>query len=71
MALHEATALERRVPGTSDLRVFTAELIGGGRHRVDRTRQWLRVVREPASGRPALQALLIADPATERRTPWL
>jgi hypothetical protein len=69
VALHEARTLERRVPGESDLRIFTAELVRGGRHRVDSTRQWLRVVREPASGRPALRALLIADPATERRTP--
>ena len=70
MALRDAPVLERRVPGASDLRIFTAEVIRAGRHRVDRTRRCLRVVRDPASDRPVLRALF-ADPAHDRKTPWL
>lgn len=59
-------ALERRVPGETDLRIFTGELLQEGRHRADRTRLWLRVVREPISGRPALRLLVLARPLTPR-----
>ena len=59
-------ALERRVPGETNLRIFTGELISGGRHQVDRTRVWLRVVREPISGRPSLRILVLARPMTTR-----
>lgn len=60
------TRLDRRVPGETDLRVFTSELLTGGRHRVDRTRLWLRVVREPGSGRPGPRVLLFARPRRSR-----
>jgi hypothetical protein len=50
--------LVRREPGETDLTIFTAALPRVGRHRVDSRGEWLRVVREPASGSVVLRALL-------------
>ena len=58
-----ATApLERRVPGQSDLSVFTTAPPRVGKHRPDRRRPRLFVVRDRVTGRPALRAatLLLA-----------
>jgi hypothetical protein len=46
--------LTQRTPGETDLRIFTAEVIPAGRHRVDPRRPGLRVVRNRQTGRPAL-----------------
>lgn len=59
-------ALERRIPGETDLRIFTSEVVREGRHRVDRTRVWLRVVREPITGCPSLRLLVLARPLRTR-----
>ena len=47
-------ALAQRTPGETDLRIFTAEVIPAGRHRVDPRRPGLRVVRNRRTGWPAL-----------------
>lgn len=47
--------LERRVPGETDLSVFTTEVARAGRHRPDPFR--LRVVRDGPDGPPLLRAL--------------
>ena len=51
--------LERRTPGSTDLRIFTTEPIPPGRHRIDRRRQRLRVVRDRLTGRPVLRAAIL------------
>jgi hypothetical protein len=51
--------LERRTPGETDLSVFTTTPEPTSRHRVDQSRTWLRVVRDPESGRPALQSVVL------------
>jgi hypothetical protein len=47
--------LERRIPGDTDLRIFTPEVIPAGRHRVDPRRPGPRVSRHPRTGHPTLQ----------------
>jgi hypothetical protein len=47
--------LERRIPGETDLSVFTTAAERVGRHRPDPYR--LRVVRDGPNGRPLLRAL--------------
>jgi hypothetical protein len=47
--------LERRVPGETDLSVFTTAVARAGRHRPDPFR--LRVVRDGPDGRTLLRAL--------------
>jgi len=56
---HWPPPLERRTPGQTDLRVFTMAPEPTSRHRVDRSRTWLRVVRDPESGRPALRSIVL------------
>ena len=56
----EADGLEQRVPGESDLRVFTTEVLPAGRHRPDGTRRRLRVVRDPATAHPVLRLAALA-----------
>jgi hypothetical protein len=51
--------LERRTPGETDLSVFTTAPEPASRHRIDRSRTWLRVVRDPVSGRPALRSVAL------------
>jgi hypothetical protein len=51
--------LERRVPGETDLSVFTTAVDPAGRHRPDPFR--LRVVRYSPDGRPLLRALASPD----------
>ena len=51
-------SLAQRTPGETDLRIFTAEVIPAGRHRVDPRRPGLRVVRSPRTGRAALRTSL-------------
>ena len=46
--------LERRVPGATDLRIFTTELIPAGKHRLDRRRP--RLGRDGHTGRPILSS---------------
>jgi hypothetical protein len=46
--------LGKRVPGETDLRIFTTELGPVGRHRLDGRRPRLRVRRDLLSGRPVL-----------------
>lgn len=46
--------LDRRVPGSTDLSVFTTAPPRAGRHRPDRSRLRLRVVRDRVTGRPTL-----------------
>lgn len=58
---HLRAPLDRRTPGETDLSAFTLAGPRPARHRVDTRRAWLRVVREPATGRPALRALVLAD----------
>ena len=48
-------SLERRVPGETDISVFTTEVARVGRHRPDTFR--LRVVRDGPDGPPLLRAL--------------
>jgi hypothetical protein len=55
-----APELERRTPGETDLRVFTAELIPPGRHRLDRTRPRPRMGRDRLTGRPVLRLTVLA-----------
>lgn len=55
-------ALERRVPGETDLSVFTTAVHRAGLHRPDPFR--LRVVRDGPEGPPLLRAL--ASPAGRR-----
>jgi hypothetical protein len=50
--------LAQRTPGETDLRIFTAEVVPAGRHRVDPRRPGLRVVRNRQTGRAALRASL-------------
>jgi len=50
--------LSQRTPGETDLRIFTAEVIPAGRHRVDPRRPGLRVVCNRRSGRAALRTSL-------------
>jgi hypothetical protein len=52
--------LAQRTPGETDLRIFTAEVIPAGRHRVDPRRPGLRVVRNRRTGRAALRTSLPA-----------
>jgi hypothetical protein len=47
--------LDRRVPGETDLSVFTTAIQRAGRHRPDPSRH--RVVRDGPDGRPLLRAL--------------
>ena len=61
-----APPLQRRVPGETDLSVFTMAPSRVGRHRMDRSRRWLRVVRDPDTGRPDLRAVVFA-PGTDAR----
>lgn len=49
--------LERRTPGQTDLRVFTAEVMPAGKHRVERSRPRPRVVRDRLTGRPMLRVV--------------
>lgn len=51
--------LERRVPGETDISVFTTEVARAGRHRPDPFR--LRVVRDGPDGPPLLRALASPD----------
>jgi len=51
--------LERRTPGQTDLSVFTTAPEPVSRHRIDRSRTWLRVIRDPESGRPALRSVVL------------
>jgi len=44
--------LERRVPGETDLRIFTTEPIPAGKHRLERGRLRLRVLRDRLGGGP-------------------
>jgi hypothetical protein len=53
-----APSLERRTPNETDLSVFTMAPEPTSRHRIDRSRTWLRVVRDPESGRPALRPVV-------------
>ena len=53
-----APGLERRTPGETDLRVFTTEL-PVGRHRLDRSRPRLRVVRDRLTGRTTLRLVVL------------
>lgn len=46
--------LDRRIPGSTDLSVFTTAPPRAGRHRPDRSRLRLRVVRDRVTGRPTL-----------------
>lgn len=57
---HLREPLERRTPGEAYLRAFTLGGSAEGRHRVDSRRSWLRVIREPATGRPALRLLALS-----------
>ncbi len=52
--------LEQRTPGETDLRVFTAEVIPAGRHRVNPCKPGLRVVRSLQTGRATLWTSLPA-----------
>jgi hypothetical protein len=58
----QTAPLERRVPGETDLSVFTTAVERAGRHRPDPFR--LRVVRDSPGGRPLLRAL--ASPQGQR-----
>jgi hypothetical protein len=49
--------LERRVPGETDVRIFTTEVLPAGRHRVDRYRRGVRVVLDRSTGCPTLVRL--------------
>jgi hypothetical protein len=49
------TLLERRTPGETDLRVFTAEVIPAGRHRLGPGKPGLQAVRNRVTGRAALR----------------
>ena len=49
--------LQRRVPVQTDLRIFTMDLIPAGRHRPDRARPRLRVVRSRLTGEPVLRSV--------------
>lgn len=51
----QAAPLERRVPGETDLSVFTTAVERAGRHRPDPFR--LRVVWDSPDGRPLLRTL--------------
>lgn len=50
--------LAQRTPGETDLRIFTAEVVPAGRHRVDPRRPGLRVVRNRRDGRAVLRTSL-------------
>lgn len=50
-------SLVRRVPGETDLRVFTTEVIPAGRHRVRPGRVRLQVVRSEVPATPLCLAL--------------
>ncbi len=50
--------LAQRTPGETDLRIFTAEVLPAGRHRVDPRRPGLRVVRNRQTGRATLRTSL-------------
>ena len=63
---HLREPLERRTPGETDLRVFTLAGSVEGRHRVDSQRSWLRIVRESATGRPALRLLALSGKDGDR-----
>lgn len=56
-----STLLAQRTPGETDLRVFTAEVIPAGRHRVDPRRPGLRVVRNRRTGRTVLRTAQLPD----------
>jgi hypothetical protein len=62
-----ASPLPRRVPGETDLSVFTMAPSRVGRHRMDRSRRWLRVVRDPDSGRPDLRVVVFTADSGGRR----
>ena len=65
----QTAPLERRVPGETDISVFTTAVERAGRHRPDPFR--LRVVWDGPGGRPLLRAL--APPQGERGaagSPW-
>ena len=51
--------LEKREPGSTDLRVFTTELIPPGRQRVDLSRPRLRVTQDRLTGRPVLRTAVL------------
>jgi hypothetical protein len=50
--------LAQRTPGETDLRIFTAEVIPVGRHRVDPRRPGLRVVGSGRNARATLRSSL-------------
>ena len=50
------SCLERRVPGETDLRIFTTEVIRAGKHRLEGRRPRVRIRRDRRSGRPVLAA---------------
>lgn len=50
--------LRHRRPSTADLRVFTTEMVPGGRHRVQPGRVALRVVRDGVRGGAVLRPVL-------------
>lgn len=62
-----APPLQRRVPGQTDLSVFTTAPPRVGRHRTDRSRRWLRVVRDPDTGQPDLRAVVFPTGTDTRR----
>jgi hypothetical protein len=50
--------LQQRTPGETDLRIFTAELVPGGRHRLDGPGPRLRVIRDGVGGGVVLRPVV-------------